>query len=562
MVNMLLSLLTTALAVSTVSAKTTKVASATTTQKAAKTSASAAGPTIKLDYSTLVPVAGNSSIGYYKYQNIRFAAAPTGSRRFAAPTWPSKETGVNAGGLASQSVDCSSTEDCLFLDVWVPAKALTSKQKLPVAVWTYGGGFTGGSKSQNTPEGLFNITKDFIFVAYNYRLGITGLANGPTFAHEGGSTNTAIRDVEHAFKWVRKYISNFGGDSKQVTAVGFSAGASQTLFQLTRYSGRNEQLFERAYVMSPGFVPGAGHQHAEQFWQNVSSAVGCDGGHLSCMRTVNFTTLTTAASTVQTKYNYQFQPRVDGDIIADTYEAQFYQNRFKWDDPLVITHEQHEANSQSYSGVNTTDDVAKYLKIFFPAIEDTIVQQALSLYPESSYSSPGLRFADMKQNFDLTAHNLAVTHALNNKTWNAIVALGSATHGTDQSYYWYSTYSLQSSQSSGSSSSGAPSGAGGGSGGPPSGSTGGNSTSTGGMSGGMGGSGSVDSATAIKMQKYLLSFILTGNPNTKWANDKLNWPMYNSQATGIQLVFITTFTTAADDLANERCLFWNKALWY
>ena len=51
----------------------------------------------------------------------------------------------------------------------------------------------------------------------------------------------------------------------------------------------------------------------------------------------------------------------------------------------------------------------------------------------------------MKQSFDLTAHNLALTHALNNQTWNAMVALGEATHGTDQSYYWYSTYTLSSS---------------------------------------------------------------------------------------------------------------------
>lgn len=70
--------------------------------------------------------------------------------------------------------------------------------------------------------------------------------------------------------------------------------------------------------MSPGFVPGAGHHHAEQFWQNVSTAVGCTGGQLDCMREVNFTTLTDAASEVESNYTYQFQPRVDGDIVADT----------------------------------------------------------------------------------------------------------------------------------------------------------------------------------------------------------------------------------------------------
>lgn len=98
----------------------------------------------------------------------------------------------------------------------------------------------------------------------------------------------------------------------------------------------------------------------------------------------------------------------------------------------------------------------------------------------------------------------------------------------------------------------------------PSGSSSGNSTSSaGGMGGGgMGGSTSVDSTLAIKMQKYLLSFVLTGNPNTMWPKDKLTWPKYSTGSNGVNLVFNTTFTTKEDDLANQKSLFWNKALWY
>ena len=101
----------------------------------------------------------------------------------------------------------------------------------------------------------------------------------------------------------------------------------------------------------------------------------------------------------------------------------------------MVTHEVHEANSRAWSGVNTTADVSTYLKIFFPSITDDVIQQLLEYYPDSDYSSPGLRFSDMKQSFDLAAHNLAATHALGNSTWNALIALGGATHGTDQSYY-------------------------------------------------------------------------------------------------------------------------------
>lgn len=488
-------------------------------------------PTVTLDYCTLVPAASNTTVGYYKYQNIRFAAVPTGDLRFAAPEWPPVETEVNDGTLAASDVDCASTEDCLYMDIWAPAGA--ANRSLPVLFWTYGGGFTGGSKSENTPEGLFDLTTDFVFVAYNYRLGMTGLATGPTLSHQGGTSNAGLYDVEHALKWVHKYIANFGGDADQITGMGFSAGGSQTLFELTRWGGQAEQLYAQAYVMSPGFVPGAGHEHGEAFYQNVSSAVGCDGGDLACLRGVNFTTLQDAATDVTSAYTYQLQPRVDGGFVADTYEAAFYQGRFNFTGPAVITHEQHEANGFAYSGVDTTDDVATYLRIFFPSITDAQVDEALALYPEDDYTSPGLRFADMKQSFDLTAHNMAFTHAVDNQTWNGMVQIGQSTHGTDQSYYWYSTYTLSSSSSTTASS---------------------NATTTSSSS-------DVDADTAVKMQKYLMSFVLTGNPNTMWPEDKLSWPLYNES--GYDMVFnVSGFYTQSSDIENAKTAWWNKALWW
>ena len=125
------------------------------------------------------------------------------------------------------------------MDVWAPANS--AGKSLPVLVWSYGGGFTGGSKAENTPEGLFNLTTDFVFVSYNYRLGMTGIANGPTLLHEGGISNTGIWDVQQAFAWTKKYISAFGGDADRITAMGFSAGASQVLFQTTASSHQQHQ---------------------------------------------------------------------------------------------------------------------------------------------------------------------------------------------------------------------------------------------------------------------------------------------------------------------------------
>lgn len=82
-----------------------------------------------------------------------------------------------------------------------------------------------------------------------------------------------------------------------------------------------------------------------------------------------------------------------------------------------------------------------------------------------------------------------------------------------------------------------------------------------GSAGGMSPWSSVSSTIAVAMQKYLLSFLLTGDPNGRWATETTYRRRYGTSAA--KLVFNTSaFTTQADDLANQKCLFWNKALWY
>ncbi|GAM89986.1 hypothetical protein ANO11243_080260 [Dothideomycetidae sp. 11243] len=478
-------------------------------------------PTVVLDYATVVPVSGNAAQGYYKFQNVRFAAPPTGTLRFADPAWPTHEATVNNGSAMADSTTCASQEDCLVCNVWAPAKAFELGAKYPVLVYWFGGGYVANGKGSVNPAGLYNITTDFVYVACNHRLGITGNAVGPSYQHQGGSTNMAVRDAEHAFKWVRKYISNFGGNSSYVTATGFSSGGSQVLFQLTRYAGHAEQLFDQAYVTSPGLTPGAGHHQAEVFWQNVSTAVNCTGGDLTCMRNVPFSTLTKASSSLVTQYGYQMQPRNDGDFLPEMYEAAMYQGQFIFSGPVVITHEQHESNGGQVPGISTESDVINYVHGLFPGISDDAMQQVLTLYPSSNYSTQGFRAADIYQGLHHTAHDLALTHALQNKTFNGYIQIPPAGHGTDQPYYYYN-----------------------------------------------GGTG-IDATVAHKMQHYLLSFVMTGDPNAMWKTDSRPfWPRYDTQTSGVQLVVNTNWgnetfkVLPGDDLDNAKTLFWNKALWY
>lgn len=120
--------------------------------------------------------------------------------------------------------DPRESEDCLFLDVFVPEDILNNVGKgygAPVLVWIYGGGYTAGSKNNN-PAGLLaasgNSTNgDIIYVSINYRLGALGWSSGPSYNEEGGVSNLGLYDQRFALEWVQNNIHLFGGDKNRVS---------------------------------------------------------------------------------------------------------------------------------------------------------------------------------------------------------------------------------------------------------------------------------------------------------------------------------------------------------
>ncbi|WWC90313.1 uncharacterized protein L201_005246 [Kwoniella dendrophila CBS 6074] len=560
-------------------------------------------PTVTLNYSTIQAYekSNTTSGDYYIFKNIRYAAAPVGDLRWAAPQDPVQETSTNNGTWDSEGTSgCSKAEDCLFLDVYVPASALDGNEKLPVLFWNYGGGWTGGSKEENTPEGLFEASSNsFIFVSYNYRLGIFGVANGPTLQRSGGVSNVAIYDARKALEWVDTYISQFGGDPDEVTNWGFSAGGSQVVAAITAFGGHKwKPTFKRAVVNSPGWVPGAGHAQAEQYLQNVTEAVNCTWGSntISCLKNVSFDDLLTASNNITSTYNYQMQPRADGVVLPDTSEYLLSIGQFHQDVQVLLGHSAHESNSQAQSGVSDDESYRNEFKVIFPSITDWAIDQIEELYPASDYSSYGLRFAAAKQHYDIPGKLLPLTNAFGNQTYNYINYLSTATHGSDQSYWWYSA-STSSSASTGSASASSSSSMGSASnsstsassssgmsssGGPPSSSgssstSSSNSTSTGGAAGGAGGGAGGGSSSlsgtnvdvAKQMQRWLTSFVISGDPNTYASATDSNitniseWPLYGSNDNVVEFQTNGTgFNLTGDELDSAQVVFWNKALWY
>jgi len=187
------------------------------------------------------------------------------------------------------------SEDCLFLDVFVPEDVLSKAGQgfgAPVLVWIYGGGYTGGNKNNN-PAGLLaasgnSSNGDVIYVAMNYRLGALGFQAGPSFNAEGGVSNVGLYDQRFALQWVQQYIHLFGGDKNRVTVFGESAGGGSIMHQITAYGGANGSApFQQAIPQSPGWVRSlmyelhVRHTLTSYLHSLVTSSVQCpDGNHL------------------------------------------------------------------------------------------------------------------------------------------------------------------------------------------------------------------------------------------------------------------------------------------
>lgn len=201
------------------------------------------------------------------FLGIPYAAPPVGPLRWKPPQPAAKWKGVrDATAFGSHCMqpniyqdmifrDPGPSEDCLTLNIWTPAKG--KKANLPVMVWIFGGGFTAGGTSEARQDGAHLATKGVVVVSMNYRLGIFGFLALPGLAQESpqhAAGNYGLMDQTAALKWVQKNIKSFGGDPKNVTIFGESAGSISVSAQMA--SPLAQGLFKQAIGESGGAFPG------------------------------------------------------------------------------------------------------------------------------------------------------------------------------------------------------------------------------------------------------------------------------------------------------------------
>ncbi len=176
-------------------------------------------------------VQGTIEEGLTVYRGIPFAAPPIGDFRWRAPQPAAKWEGVRQatnfapGPMQGGRPPSRMSEDCLYLNVWTPAKS--ANDRVPVLVWIYGGGFGAGATSERNYSGENLARKGVALVSIAYRVGPLGFLAHPALSAEMAnhvSGNYGLLDMIAGLQWVQKSIAVFGGDPDKVTIFGESAG--------------------------------------------------------------------------------------------------------------------------------------------------------------------------------------------------------------------------------------------------------------------------------------------------------------------------------------------------
>ncbi|KAF9910877.1 hypothetical protein EC991_005340 [Linnemannia zychae] len=273
----------------------------------------------------------------FRFQGIRYAQAPVGNLRFAAPVpvttkWLSAIDATTPGNKCPQLGDIpGGNEDCLFLNVFTPVLNAEDKNLLPVMFYLHGGSFTTGTGS----DPAFNPANmasrgQVVVVSINYRLGLLGFLERVDAGINRSTLpgNQGVRDMLVALKWVQDHIASFGGDKSKVTIFGESAGghAVRTLLSMP---AATKGLFHAAISQSdPIDLP----------FNNVKTASTVVSGgamtllncaDLACMRSKSVADLLNAQNTIvsqaishapEESFLELIKPSIDGILIFNNFD--------------------------------------------------------------------------------------------------------------------------------------------------------------------------------------------------------------------------------------------------
>ncbi|MCC9167284.1 carboxylesterase/lipase family protein [Pontibacter harenae] len=328
--------------------------------------------------------------GVRTFKGIPFAAAPVGALRWREPhpvkNWSGVRKADKFGPRAMQRdifgdmnfrADGMS-EDCLYLNVWTPAK--TNKERLPVLVYFYGGGFMAGDGSEPRYDGESMAQKGIVTLTVNYRLGVYGFFAHPELTEESpnnASGNYGLMDQAAALQWVKQNIAAFGGDPEKVTIAGESAGSFSVSAQMA--SPLSKKLIAGAIGESGSLLslqPLTSLEQAEEIGVKFANMVRANS--LKALRAMPAKQLLEATANPEAP---RFSAIVDGYFLPKSPEA-IFQAGEQAQVPLLAGWNSEEMNYRALMGQlqPTPENYKKTVQNLYGNKAD----EALRLYPGST----------------------------------------------------------------------------------------------------------------------------------------------------------------------------------
>jgi para-nitrobenzyl esterase len=322
-------------------------------------------------------IQGTFENGLAIYKGVPFAAPPIGEFRWRAPQPAAKWDSIRmADKFAPEPMQGGSpflgkSEDCLYLNVWSPAKS--PGDKIPVLVWIYGGAFNWGGTAEPVYNGEKLAKKGVVLVSIAYRVGQLGFLAHPELSAESPnhvSGNYGLLDMIAALKWIKENIAAFGGDPDKVTIFGESAGGiavsmlcasplAKGLFvgvisesggsfgptRVTTYPGENMKSLHDAEAAGEVYVKGAG-------FSSIAALRKVDADKLPPVRGLAW-------------------PIVDGWVIPDDQHKLYEAGKYN-DTPILVGYNSDEG--ASFSPPKTPEDYITAVKNRYGKFADELIR--------------------------------------------------------------------------------------------------------------------------------------------------------------------------------------------
>ncbi|KAF2027964.1 alpha/beta-hydrolase [Setomelanomma holmii] len=342
--------------------------------------------------------------------NVPYSTQPVGNDRFKPVTWPPTFDGVQAasafGPACWQNVYSSllQSEACLTINVFRPS-GVPMDQKLPSLVYLHGGSFVSGS--HRSFDGAIFVEKSaqpVMVITAQYRLGALGTLPS-TFMEEERLLNLGLRDQKMMLEFLQKYVEYFGGDPKQVTLGGQSAGGHSVGIHLFHNYGEdaNNPLFHQA-ILSSGSptaraFPGVDYPLYERQVENFMGYLNCptspSSAALDCLRAAEVNDLQFISSLLYIAHNYNitwpWQPVSPGPLLEKRGSTSGEDGTF-FKIPILISSTTDEGKAFAPQDLRTDAEFIAFWKTLTPGLSAQDFADLETLYPDLQTSADATNF--------------------------------------------------------------------------------------------------------------------------------------------------------------------------